>query len=247
MICTDGMQSYGAHLGYMREDFDGHEDAKPEEGNAYRLSSLYLDGDALELCKQTMQGIKNRFKLRIRFYDDNPDGPAFLEIKRRVTDVIRKERAMVTRDGVRRLLASGWLDQSCLMGDNGSPKSGVALLNFCNLVRSINARGCIYVSYVREAYVSPNSDQIRVTFDRQLIGSPYEPGSGLSTPTQGISPPVGGTILELKFTDRFPGWMREMAQAFNLQRTSAAKYVMCVEAMGIRPGRMHAVNSGVTP
>ena len=52
------------------------------------ITSLYLDSSALHLYRQTVQGIKNRFKLRIRFYDDNPGNPAFLEIKRRVTDVI---------------------------------------------------------------------------------------------------------------------------------------------------------------
>jgi len=42
---------------------------------------------------------------------------------------------------------------------------------------------------------------------------------------------VPGIVLELKFTDRFPNWMRQMVQTFNLFRTSMAKYVTCAMAM----------------
>ena len=71
---------------------------------SYPIHSLYLDSPTLLLYRQTTQGLKNRFKLRIRFYDDVPAHPAFLEIKRRLTDAIRKERAAICRAGVDRLL-----------------------------------------------------------------------------------------------------------------------------------------------
>jgi hypothetical protein len=40
-------------------------------------------------------------------------------------------------------------------------------------------------------------------------------------------PDIGGVVLELKFTDRFPYWMQTLAETFNLQRTSVPKYVEC--------------------
>jgi hypothetical protein len=207
--------------------------ARPDRGNTYVISSLYLDTPDLQLYRQTCQGIKNRFKLRIRFYDDDPDHPAFLEIKRRVTDVIRKERATVTRGAVRRVLRGDPPDMSFLMGDVVNPKSGSALLNFCGLCDRIGAIGQVYVSYLREAYVSPDSDSIRVTFDRQLSATRYKQGADLAVPTDGIDARVGGVILELKFTDRFPPWMREVVGEFNLMRSPAAKYMACVNAIGM--------------
>jgi len=152
---------------------------------------------------------------------------------------------MVTRKAVSRLLAGHRLDESSLMSSNGSPKSGLALRNFCNLCDEIGARGCIYVSYWREAYVSAFSDQIRVTFDRQLMGTPYVQGSPLSLPAEGERPDPGGAILELKFTDRFPGWMRELVQAFDLQRTSVPKYVLCIDKLGIKPDRLFDMQLGM--
>ena len=39
-------------------------------------------------------------------------------------------------------------------------------------------------------------------------------------------------ILELKFTDRFPNWFRELVEVFNLTQCGAAKYVDGVTLMG---------------
>jgi len=228
--CAAGIRDFVS--GHLEPD----EHAQPENNNSYALSSLYLDTPALLLYGQTIQGIKNRFKLRIRFYDDDPNHPAFMEIKRRVTDVICKERATVTKQGVSRILHGEGPNREFLMGDNGNPKASSAMVNFCNLTDTVGAIGCCYVSYTREAYVSRNSNAIRVTFDRQLMGSTYRQGDGLRLPTNGVRPNVGGVILELKFTDRFPEWMHDVVQAFNLQRTSVPKYVHCINSLKIQPG-----------
>ncbi len=230
---------------FVSSHLEPDEYANPENGNAYSLSSLYLDNPGLMLYGQTLQGIKNRFKLRIRFYNNNPDHPAFLEIKRRVTDVICKERATVSKDAVRRLLAGEPPNQAFLKGGKSNPKSASALLNFCNLAETIGARGVCYVTYMREAYVSPNSNAVRVTFDRQLMGTSFEQGSDLTFPDQGSHPDIGGVVLELKFTDRFPGWMRSMAQAFDLQRTSMPKYVHCINSLGYHPGEWCGAELGM--
>src|SRR5271165_4509119 len=73
--------------------------------------SLYLDSPDYFFFRQAYTGHKNRMKLRIRFYDDEWKRPAFLEIKRRVSEVICKDRAMISRDGVRDILSEGWPKQ----------------------------------------------------------------------------------------------------------------------------------------
>jgi hypothetical protein len=80
----------------------------PAAGGGYQVNSVYLDSPALTLCNATVQGHKNRFKLRIRFYDDAPSSSVFFEIKRRVNDAILKERARVHRHAVARLLSGHW-------------------------------------------------------------------------------------------------------------------------------------------
>ena len=207
---------------------DEHDD--PDNPLGYVGCSLYLDNPQLTLYTQTLHGHKNRFKLRIRFYDDNDEGPAFLEVKRRENFVIRKKRATVTREAALQIIKGAWASPSMLY----KPGVGLdALESFCNLSKSINADGCAYVLYRREAYVCPASDQYRVTFDRGLVGGTYSPGSKLQIPVTGSAPEVGGVVLELKFTDRFPEWMHDLTETFNLQRTSVPKYCLCVESLNI--------------
>jgi hypothetical protein len=104
---------------------------------SYPIHSLYLDSPTLLLYRQTTQGLKNRFKLRIRFYDDKPAHPAFLEIKRRLSDVIRKERAALGRAEVNRILNGHVLDPSVLLPAGGNGRAAGSLERFCRLVEEL--------------------------------------------------------------------------------------------------------------
>ena len=44
---------------------------------SYPVHSLYLDSDDWEIHRRTVNGDKNRFKLRIRYYNENPRTPVF--------------------------------------------------------------------------------------------------------------------------------------------------------------------------
>ena len=51
--------------------------ARSDNNYSYNIYSVYLDNPGLALMNQTLEGMKNRFKLRVRFYDDNPNHPVF--------------------------------------------------------------------------------------------------------------------------------------------------------------------------
>ena len=206
---------------------DSHADRSHD--NQYPVHSLYLDSADLGLYQSSVAGQKNRFKLRVRFYDDRADTPAFLEIKARKNDVIQKQRSAVSKDCVERILGS-----FCVMADDvgdGSPLSRKAMERFCELSAELLARPRTIVSYMREAYVDPDGGPTRVTFDRRLrclatrsaVLSVDEPG-WLDLPNDWV-------VLEIKFTDTFPNWAREMVEAVGLTRTSAAKYVRAIDTL----------------
>jgi hypothetical protein len=178
--------------------------------------------------------------LRIRFYDDNPDHPAFLEIKRRETEVIRKQRAAVRREAVKRFLEGFDLTTDDLMYDNADEhkqvKSFHAMRDFCELTNQISADASLYVCYHREAFVSKRNNSLRVTFDRGVHGCPYELQNGLFRPRAGVSTAIRGVILEVKFTNQYPGWINEMVRQFELQRRSVPKYIECIDAAHYRRG-----------
>lgn len=210
--------------------------ADPAAGYAYHIYSVYLDSPGKSLMNQTLEGLKNRFKLRVRFYDAQPDHPVFFEVKRRVNDVIVKVRAKVRREAADRLMYAhrAWPDRSDLANPDDD-RGFTALAKFCQLRDKIGGVPSVLVGYTREAWCAPEDDSIRVTFDRGLEAASYdaERTFRLDRDESWVKPTLRspGVVLELKFTDRFPNWMRQMVQTYNLSRTSMPKYVTCALAM----------------
>ena len=132
-----------------------HNGSGPIRGHP--VISLYLDSPDFFFFRQAFTGHKNRMKLRIRFYDDEWKRPAFLEVKRRVSEVICKDRAMMTREGVRQILDCGWPNQpfwaDCTHLIQGKRRQDVNE-DFWRFANTMRAYGTIYVSYYREIYES---------------------------------------------------------------------------------------------
>ena len=216
-------------------ELDEHGVGRPDL--SYPVHSLYLDSASLATYWMTINGDKNRFKLRLRFYDDRPESPVFFEIKRRVDKVIFKQRGGVWKGAVPQILAGQWPDPRLLLSQD--PKHQFAIQRFCELSRDLEAVPLVHVAYQREAWIDRNSDAIRVTFDRRVLGE-REFTTRFRTEMERPVRPFGqDVILELKFTDRFPNWLREMVETFGLVQCGAAKDCECVEVMG-----EHGVTAG---
>jgi hypothetical protein len=217
--------------------------------DGYPVCSVYLDSQDASLYGQSIAGERNRFKLRVRVYDADPSSPAFVEIKRRDGQVIKKQRAKVNRDVAAAILggAPGSLAAARANG-SWSPRDWMAMQEFCRLRDGIRAFGTTYVSYLRDAYVSPASLHWRVTFDRGLAATAYRPGETISIPEDCIpARDHDAVILELKFTDRFPRWMHDLVRVFNLNPVSFPKYIHCADAVMRRdkhPSRFATSHAG---
>ena len=203
--------------------------ADPARGHRYDVHSAYLDNAELRLCRETLRGLKNRYKLRVRFYDALDDSPVFFEIKRRMNDVIMKERCAADRESAARMLESGPNSEPELLW--GGAKDEKSLRRFCEHTWEIGARPQAVISYEREAYVTPHDNSVRVTFDRNIVCGRFEGVFHPPRPEARSEDFAGGVVLELKFTNRFPAWMREMVQLFNLRRNSMGKYVEGVQTL----------------
>jgi hypothetical protein len=202
----------------------------PDHSRGYHIYSLYLDTPSHKLYRQSCEGIKNRYKLRIRFYDKKEDAPAFLEIKQRTTEAVHKCRAMVSKRAAAQMLRGGWISPADLL--NQSAASVRALEEFCQRREQLNAEGSAFVSYIREAFVSQSAESVRVTFDRDIAGRPYDPRLGLTVPDDEALVKVDGVVLELKYNGRRPGWMHDLIMSYGLQRLSFPKYVYAMDALG---------------
>jgi len=191
----------------------------------YPIVSLYLDSADLQLCRESLRGVKNRFKLRIRSYTDEPEYPRFFEIKRRMNTIIIKSRARVMDPDVKTLLSGLPLP----------PQNYTADLNTINQFQlyasNIRAKPAVLVRYMRQAYEGNEHNRVRITFDRNLeynvtnVAEVRLGGGGW----QRNPFTMGGVILEIKFTDRYPAWLARLAKQFNLRVRSISKYASSME------------------
>ncbi len=204
---------------YMR--LDRYCNLRPEL--AYPIVSLYLDSENLWLCRQSMEGHKNRFKLRIRSYTEEPDYPHFFEIKRRANTVIIKDRTRVMPS----------IAASLISGTSRPPQDNSAecksLEQFLLYMNSINAKPVVRTRYQRQAFEAIQDNKVRVTFDRNISYNVT------STPDIGLNGQgwhklqLNGVVLEIKFTGRYPLWLSQMVKYFNLRQQSLSKYAKSVK------------------
>ncbi len=190
----------------------------------YPIVSLYLDSDNLQLCQESLRGHKNRFKLRVRSYTDEPDYPRFFEIKRRINTVINKSRARVMDRDVQVLLAGLSLPPQNYTADIDT------INQFQLYMKSIGAKPTVLVRYMRQAFEGNSENRVRVTFDRELAycitNRPEVRLGGRGWQHNPFT--EGGVILEIKFTNRYPAWLSQMVKYFNLEARSISKFASSI-------------------
>jgi hypothetical protein len=215
---------------YLSSYLEPDEFAVGKPDNSYQVHTLYLDSNQLATYHSANNGDRNRFKLRIRYYDADPWSPVAFEIKRRINEGIVKQRARVKREAVHALLAGESPRPEHL--HKWKPQEWSDLLDFWQLVERLQAAPRAHNSYLREAYLNQPEASVRVTLDRYVRMCPefsWDLGVDLPDAVE-VWPDI--VVLELKFTERMPTWMIEMVRGFDLKSTGAAKYVDGCDLVG---------------
>jgi len=218
-------------------ELDAH--GSKESTGDYLIDSLYFDTPEFALYQANERQQVDRFKLRIRRYPATPQGPVFLEVKRRVNDIIAKTRG--------RLPSSEWTalveDPCAEIPASIRGQDRAAVERFLCLVHTYRARPVALVRYRREAYVSQIDQYARVTIDRQICSQRRDRVSMEASPTgwldmdhPGIQQDLSSlTVVELKFTSAVPRWMINLVQSLDLFRSSFSKYGSAIETWYARP------------
>jgi len=211
------------------------------EDGEYPVNSLYLDSPDLRMFWSSETGEKNRFKLRIRTYSEEPNDPVFFEIKRRIDRIIKKQRATVTRGFVGAILHNDEIGPHMLVRPDDKQMENLYM--FRDYMDMFAASPCVMVKYWREAYVSNLEEPVRITFDRRLNCLPvsmYTPELWSHGPAwrEVCDVPL---ILEIKFIAAVPSWVQQLVRRLHLSRDSIAKYVQSVKALkqdGMQIGKL---------
>ncbi len=192
------------------------------------ILSQYYDSPELAFYYEKLDGIALRNKVRLRVYSQRftPGQTAFLEIKHRQNDLVRKYRQQISDFGPE------WLDPSHWRFDDPQMESA-----FLTLLERHRLRASAQVYYQREAYEGAVESDIRVTFDTCLTGlHPGEVVTGtlLRDHMRSLMPDTL-EILEVKATRGIPRWVHDGIVAAELQQQTIPKYITAVEVLGL-PG-----------
>lgn len=183
----------------------------------YLISSLYFDdmSDSAEYDK--INGTRFRKKYRIRLYNHS-DNYIKLECKTKFNNYISKEGAPLSREEY----------NSILRGDYkflASRKEDVCRKFYADYKAKL-LRPVTTVEYMREAYIH-NLGNVRITFDKNIsasIGSldVFDPGyKTVQVPLQGMM------IMEVKYDDYIPDYIRRLVHSNHMISCAISKYVMC--------------------
>ncbi len=191
----------------------------------YPIASLYMDSPDLHLCRESLTGLKNRFKLRIRSYTDDPGYPRFLEIKRRINSIIVKSRMRIMDHNIETLFTGRSIPAQSDITEE------LAINQFRLYSDSIQAGPVVLIRYMRQAYEDDFHNKLRITFDRQLaycvtnLPEVRLGGQGW----QRHSCTQGSVIMEIKFNGHYPLWLNRMVRHFDLMQNSISKYVLSIK------------------
>lgn len=200
--------------------------ARDRENYTYTIRSIYFDTEQLDFYYEKLDGLRIRKKIRVRSYNEfNPESFAFLEIKRRYNNRIVKERSKVPlhqleKICIHRTNPNGHVD----VFSNGSVVTGKFLYNLSQL----DLQPTLLVTYEREPYIGAADSSIRVTFDKDVraLAAPRLDDLFADDGFEYLT--NGRCILELKFNDFMPRWMRYLVAELNIRVQSISKYCMGV-------------------
>jgi len=203
--------------------------AKRTGNNEYIVRSIYLDTKNLDFYHEKESGIKKRDKLRIRAYNSGlKAGHAFLEIKRKTGQMIKKYRTQIDLPDLFPLLYTGDVDM--YVSANGqTPLAQENAKRFLYQIRKKSLGTALTLHYEREAYFYRYNPDLRITFDKKLRFSYDSALSSLWQPEAEFHVLGKHFILEIKTGNGFPGWLNQILGYYDLELQSVSKYAMCVE------------------
>lgn len=202
----------------------------------YFIRSLYLDDIRLSNYNQKTDGWERRRKYRIRTYDLSKDIIKF-EIKDKFDSYISKSSSLITEEQCRGILKGDFGFAGEMIRTNSDEGKEKALrIGYIDCACKI-LRPQVAVDYTREVFICDEGN-VRMTFDMNLragqgTGDMFDPH--LPTVPAYYS---GQMILEVKYDDFLPEYIKKMLRSLNLWQSAESKYALCCLAQSNYLGKV---------
>ncbi len=191
------------------------------ENGMYKIRSLYFDDPQASAVKEKRDGLMNREKYRIRFYNHD-DSFIQLEKKSKLGDKTTKEAVRITKSLCEKILA-GDIDGLLSHPDR-------LMREFFIRMRTRALKPAVIVDYERAPYLHPASD-LRITIDSNLHTGLWNTDLfEKDLPTLPVLT-EGRVILEVKFNQIMPDYIDRLIRCIPRERMAISKFVLCSEAL----------------
>ena len=191
------------------------------ERKHYTVRSIYFDSIDLKHYQEKVSGLKHRKKIRLRGYDYTPNSTVFFEVKRKFED-----------PGLKNRFSTNYFEALEMINKRTISTDNEDLNKFFFQVMSYNLRPIVNVIYDREPYteIQPTQNNLRITFDKNLRSVTYPKIDELFLDDNLKQAMSDYFILEVKFDNFLPNWVRNMSESLSLKRESASKYVISIDS-----------------
>lgn len=185
-------------------------------GGKYFIRSLYFDNAADKALREKLDGVNNREKFRIRYYNHDTN-LIHLEKKSKHNGLGCKETAELTAAEAQSIVDGSWE----WMKDSDRP----LVRELYAKMRSQGLRPKTIVDYVREPFVyAPGNVRVTLDYDiRTGLGAVDFLNPDCVTIPAGNSP----IILEVKWDAFLPGIIRDIVQLEGRHTSAFSKYAIC--------------------
>ena len=187
------------------------------ENGRYTIRSMYFDNYANRCYYENESGTDPREKYRIRIYNACGDRIT-LECKRKERGKTLKTSALLSVDDFEKLVKGERLNE--LTG------SSDLLRKFSVLIQTQKFSPAVIVEYDRTPFIYPVGN-VRITLDQNIRSSTDFSGFfEENLPTREILE-KGQHLLEVKYDELLPDFIKESLELGNLQQTAFSKYYLC--------------------
>lgn len=193
------------------------QDANVGDNGTYQIRSLYFDNFQDKALREKIDGVNNREKFRIRYYNDD-FSYIKLEKKSKIYGLCNKLSAAITKEECEKLIAGDieWLRES----------KQALLLELYTKMKYQQLRPKTIVEYTREPFIYQTGN-VRITFDSKVrTGVNSKDFFDLKAPTISANE-ENIIILEVKYDKFLPEIIENCIQMRDRRTSNFSKYVAC--------------------
>ncbi len=192
-------------------------DSHTLKNGGYSIRSLYFEDPRFSSYNDKLNGLENRVKYRLRFYNSDLSYLR-LEKKSKQVRMCFKEYEVISTELAQQLLTAF-----------PSKGGGELYAEMCDKIRFEMFRPLLFVDYKRSAFLHP-AGNVRITLDTDICASRFADGLDDDLPPVPVLE-KNTSVLEVKFDAFLPPYLSALLEDIPKVSSSVSKFCLCAQAL----------------